>query len=384
MIKKSIVYINYSPYENSGHILDYLIENFEKVYLFTIAFHVLNRSNALNRFSIYEKGKLIKTEYLYCMKIPQSLVFFLMPVRSLINFFQIVSTIRSIKSKDKTIDIFFTVNAFIATIGRILKKLNLVKTTIFWVWDYYPIKNTSLSVKIMRLIYWQLDKFSTFSDRVIYLHQRLIDVRKNIGLTDKDKQQIVVPIGTGNILPIKAKNLENIKLGFIGVLKKSQGLDMLLDSSLILSKHFKNLSIEIIGSGPDENIFKNKVKKSSHIRYNFYGFVSEEKIKDILYNCTIGIAPYMPSYNTSSKYTDPGKLKLYTEFNLPIITTDVVEISKELAGNGCGEIIKYGDSEALAKAIKKIINNYDTYTKNVISLHGKYYYKEIYKSIFNI
>ena len=39
----SIIYVNYSPYENSGKILDYLLENFKYVFLFTLGFHNIKK-----------------------------------------------------------------------------------------------------------------------------------------------------------------------------------------------------------------------------------------------------------------------------------------------------------------------------------------------------
>ncbi len=382
MYKKSIVYVNYSPYENSGHILDYLLENFEKVFLFTIAFHALGNSKSLNKFSIYEKGKLIKEEYLYYMRVPQKFVFFLIPIRSMMNAIQIFSRLIKLKKTYGSIDIFFTVNAFTATLGKILKKLNAVKKTIFWVWDYYPAKHPNLSVSIMRWLYWQFDKYATSSDKIAYLSKKMAEVRKDAGVINKSKKCIIVPIGTGKNLPAEEKNLNEPRIGFIGVLKKSQGIDMLLNSSKVLAESFDNLTFDIIGSGPDEELFKVKAKDLSGISYNFYGLVSEKKFKDILHNATIGIAPYSPGHSTVSKYTDPGKAKRYLECNLPVITTSVTDFSREIEKNGAGIVIKYGDQQALVKAIRKIIKNYKDYVNNAIKLNKQYYYRNIYPAIF--
>lgn len=382
MHKKSIIYVNYSPYENSGHILDYLLENFERVFLFTIAFHTLGNSKSLNRFSIYEKGKLVKEEHLFYMRVPQKLVFFLIPIRSIMNMFQIFTKAMWIKNKYGRIDIFFTVNAFTATIGKILKKVGLVAKTIFWVWDYYPPRHSNPSVAIMRWLYWQFDKYATSSDKIIYLNNKMAEIRKEAGIISKDRECIVVPIGTGNVLPVKRKNLTKLRIGFIGVLKKSQGLDMLFDSSKILSKHFNDLVFDIIGSGPDEEFLKNKAKNSTKITYNFYGLVSEEKFKEVLYNATIGIAPYSSDRSTVSKYTDPGKAKRYIEYNLPVITTDITDFSKKLKNSGSGIVIKYQDELGLVNAIKEIIENYDRYVRNAVGLNKKYCYRDIYPAIF--
>lgn len=383
MVKGSIVYLNYYPYENSGHILEYLLQTFERVFLISIAFHTLS-SESSNKVSIYKNGKLVKEEFMTSIYIPKGFVFLFIPIRSTLNVIQIIMKVISLRRKYGRIDIYFTINAFTATIGRILKKLNLVKKTVFWVWDYYPIDHPSFSFRILRFVYWQFEKFASKSDRLIFLHDRLVQIRKDKNLVSKNRKFTVVPIGTGEMLPIRGKNLKNIKIGFIGVLKKSQGVGMLLDSVEELSKNFNNLSFEIIGSGPDDELFKKNIPRSSKVKYNFYGLVSEKKFKEILYNCTIGISPYAPEKGTVSRYTDPGKPKRYIEFNLPVITTDVIEISKEIKRTGAGEIIRYGNSKDLVEAIKKITLNYESYVKNVIHMHRKYSYKSIYPSIFGI
>jgi len=59
-IATSIVYVNYSPYENSGKILDYILENFQYVYLFSIGFHNLVNKRSYNNLTVYKDGKYIE------------------------------------------------------------------------------------------------------------------------------------------------------------------------------------------------------------------------------------------------------------------------------------------------------------------------------------
>ncbi|MFX0141775.1 MAG: glycosyltransferase, partial [Candidatus Hodarchaeota archaeon] len=370
------------PYENSGHILDYLLENFHSVYLFSIAFHALGRAKVSNKISIFKKGKLITEKCLYYMSVPEIFVFLFVPIRSVVNLIQIIFNSMIIHKKYGKISYFFSVNGYTAFVGLLLKKMGIVGKTIFWVWDYYPVNDTCLFVNFMRWLYWHFDKFATYSDKVIYLNKRLVEVRKAAKLISKNARYPLVPIGMGEVLPVRPKNLEKIKIGFIGVLKKSQGIDMLIDSAGMISRNFTNFSFEIIGSGPDELYFKRRAEKSA-VKFNFYGFVSENKFKDILYDCTIGVAPYSPGRSNVSRYSDPGKVKRYLEFNLPSIITDVFEFSKELEKSGAGLIIKYGDNKALTDAIKKIVSNYKSYVGNTVKLHNKFYYRNIYSKMFD-
>jgi glycosyltransferase involved in cell wall biosynthesis len=380
--KKSIIYINYCPYENSGHILDYLQESFEDVYLFSLGFHTLGGKKRLNKLTIYKGSKVVSEEYLYYMSIPQQLVYFLVPVRSSINALQIVWNCIKLRLKYGKIDVFFSVNAFTTVLGMLMQKLFIVSKNIFWVWDYYPIDHPNPIVKMTRWVYWQMDKLASNSDKVIYLNNRLAKVRIKEGLVSRNVKIIKVPIGMGEQLPIKNKSLKKIRLGFIGVLKSSQGIDMLFDCANDLNKAFgKNIEIDLIGSGPDEDHFKKRAKKSP-IKFNIHGLVSETKFKQILYNCTIGIAPYIPEDSNVSRYGDPGKVKRYLEFNLPSIITNVFEFSDDLKRKKAGIVIEYGNADQLVSAIKTIVKDYNRYVNNVIQLHDSYYYKKIYKKMF--
>ncbi len=378
---KSVIYVNYSPYENSGHILDYLNEKFDKVFLYSIAFHPLGGKSKLNKITHFEKGKIKKEVYLYYLPIHPSLVWIMIPIRSIVNALQMFIQVLKIYRTNGKMDCFFTVNAFAEFIGMCFKKVGLVGETVFWVWDYYPINHPNPVVRLMRWMYWQFDKIATHADRVVYLNKRLVDVKTRAGMIPRDMTYLIAPIGTGKIIPSKKKDLKKIKIGFIGVLKKSQGLDMLVESARFLYENFENLSFEIIGSGPDEEYFKKRVRNSP-VKFNFYGLVSEKNFRNILINCTIGIAPYTPEDSNVSRFGDPGKVKRYLEFNLPTIITNVFEFSKELEKSGAGIIVKYGDKKELTSAIKKIVSDYGGFRENILSLNKKFYYRNIYHVMF--
>lgn len=381
MISRSIIYVNYSPYENSGKMLDFLLENFEYVFMFSVGFHDLGINSQKNRLHIYKNGVLLEEKLLYYMHVQRSLVFLLLPIRSILNLIQIFWTILFLNNMYEKINYYLSVNAYSAWIGMILKKLKLVKKTVFWVWDYYPLKYPNLIVVFMRWIYWQLDKIATFSDRVVYLNQRLIKIREDTGLILPKNNQIIVPIAT-DLCHKAIRKPSPIKLGFLGVLKQSQGLDLLFDNARELKKSFPNIKIEVIGSGPDEKYYQSRAQ-SSCIPCHFYGWMPEEKANKLLSGCTIGIAPYLPEESNVAYYGDPGKIKNYLSVCLPIITTNVFDFSKKLGLSGAGIIIDYNDPLSLINAIGDITNNYETYINNVVKLSKHFYYKKLYKKMFD-
>lgn len=380
--KKTIIYINFSPYENTGKILDYIIKNFESILLFSFSFHKLKGNKKGNTLSLYKKGKIIKQYRLHTIPTHASLIFFTLPLRSLIIFIQVLWYTFWLKKEYGTFEILFTVNAFTAWTGNILKSLGLVKKTIFWVWDYYPPKNKDKMIALIRWLYWFFDKSATKNtDHVIFLNARLIDLRKKIGIIKKTNSYPIVPIG---VLPkkiVSEKKASKI-LGFIGVLKETQGLDLIIDSFKSLQEIYPEIKLEIIGSGPDENYFRAKAKSISN-KIIFRGLILEEnnQLEKIISNWSIGLAPYVPGEGNVSYFGDPSKIKLYLGQNLPIITTDVFFSSKEIEKSRAGIIIPY-KKESLIKAINNVFEKRKWYEENSNILAKQYDYKKLYKKLF--
>ena len=268
-------------------------------------------------------------------------------------------------------------------IGKILKSVGIVDKTIFWVWDYYPPIHENKLVMLMRYVYWQFDKISSHSDVVAFVNNRLLKLRKEIGIYEESAQFPIVPIGTDNLTPVKKKPLKPLVFGFIGVLKKTQGVEIIFKNSDKLLKEFGNINYEIIGSGPDESLFK-KMAKKSKISARFYGFLDGESFNEVLGKTLIGIATYTPEPGNVSQYGDPGKIKRYLSLGIPVITTDLVEISEEINRSKAGVVIAYNNEQDLIEGVKKIQNNYSTYSRNAYNLSRKYYYKKIYPEMFKI
>lgn len=384
---KSIIYVNFSPYENVGRILDYLLENFNNVFLFSFDFYKLGKVSKSNLLKVFVNGKLIEEKRLYQLPTPQLLLFLFLPIRSFLIFLQLLLFVFLLKKKHGEIETYFTVNAFTIWVGNILRKIKLVNKTVFWVWDYYPPYHNNKIVVFMRWIYWQFDKKSNSSNKVVFLNKRLENLRKNIGVLPKSINHIIVPIGTDPISSLNKKIRKKITLAFIGVLKKSQGLDIIFNQAEFLTEKFPGIKLKVIGAGPDEFYFKKRAKKSV-IPTTFYGLLSEQdmhqskKILAILASCDIGIALYVPEESNVSYYGDPSKVKKYLSSALPVITTDVYEFSQEIENNKAGEIINYYDPNGLINAIKKISEDYNSYRKSALELAKQYSYRNIYKKLF--
>lgn len=380
---KSIIYVNFSPYQNTGKILDFLLDNYKDVFLYSFNFHSLGANQEMSKLKIYQQKKLTHEHPIIQIPVPKSFIFLFLPLRSLLIFLEIIILSIKYKPKGTIFDTYFTVNAFTAWIGNTMKSLGLVKQTIFWVWDYYPPLHDNKIIMLMRWLYWQFDKLSIASDKVIFLNKRLENLHKDIGVLPKLSENKIVPIGTNPLPPASRTIKNNIVLGCLGVLKKSQGLDLIFAHSNEIHQLFPEARLEIIGSGPDEEYFRSQAAKNL-LPTKFHGYIIKDAdVEKIVSKWHIGLAPYVPEESNVSYYGDPSKIKMYLSAGLPVITTNVFMFSEELETAKAGIIINYFKPDTLLAAIKKIKHSYRTYRKNARHLGEKYAYQRIYPQIFD-
>ncbi len=379
---QSIVYINFAPYENAGRILDYLLSEYSTVISFTFNFHQLSGSHDRSVMKEYVNGKLQTSRFLYYLPTPKSIAFLILPIRSIIIFLQIVTYLFIIKKKYGTPDVYFTVNAFIAWCGNIVKKLHLVKKTIFWIWDYYPPIHSDKIVMFMRWLYWQFDKpAGRDTDRVVFLNKRLIQLRKKIGALPLRASYPIVGIGTDPVDMVRKKPFTPLSFVFLGVLKKSQGLDIFFDSAKDLALYDPASILHVIGGGPDFDYFKKRAR-SCPLKVIFHGYIpNESKVNTIIQKSHIGIAPYIPDESNCTYFSDPSKIKRYINFGLPVVTTNVFSFSKNIESKKAGIIIPYNNG-SFVHAVKKICKQYKFYQKNALYLAGRYIFTNLYDKIF--
>ncbi|MFA6446262.1 MAG: glycosyltransferase [Candidatus Paceibacterota bacterium] len=380
----NIIYVNFAPYENAGNILDYLLDHFSTVFSFTFNFHKISANQPQSKLSVYKKKQIVYECRLFQTPTNASVAFILLPIRSLVIFAQLLFHLVRLKDRFGPYSIYFTVNAFTAWAGNILRSLGLVQKTIFWVWDYYPPIHKDNIVRFMRFLYWQFDIPATKqSDHIVFLNKRLGDLRKKLGILPTNISYPVVGIGTNPIQKIQQKTTQPVKLVFIGVLKKSQGLDLVYKSADLLTKKYPNITLHIIGGGPDETHYRS-LASSSSIKSIFHGYVQNNShVNAILKSCHIGIAPYIPDKENIIYYTDPSKIKRYLEVGLPVITTNVFDFSKEISRKHAGIVIPYRSNE-FVYAINQLIQKYPYYQKQALLLAQQYRYKKYYKALFTI
>lgn len=382
MKKRSVIYINFAQYDNTGRILDFLREHFEVVIQFSYDHLRLKNGRKTNYLRIYEHGILVEERKLKRFRTYPFLLFISLPIVAFSMVFETLYYIFILRMYYGRFDTYFTVNAFSAWIGIVAKRILLVRQTVFWVWDYFPINYPEWRMRLARWIYWRFDRpCMWYSDRLVFANKKLFTLRRDAGNLPKQTKAIIVPIGTTTRI-IKKIEKKDLIIGFLGMIKSPQGIDMLIDSIPTLIQSFPKLRIEVLGSGPEEMRIKEKAKPYNKY-ITFYGFIEDQnEIEKIVQRWSIGTALYTPDESNESYWGDPSKIKVYISNGIPVITTNVSHFAPELEESKAGVIIQYGNYSDFVKAIKTIIIQQKDFQNNCISLAAKYNYQKIYPELF--
>lgn len=151
-----------------------------------------------------------------------------------------------------------------------------------------------------------------------------------------------------------------IKILYLGVLIKRKGVsDLLLAIKFLKENNILNSRVHFIiaGSGSEEENLKKQADNLEIKEYiDFIGWVSGEKKNILLKNSQILI---LPSYNEGL----PIAILEAISYGLPVIATDVGDVSTAVKEGINGFIYQPGDINSLAKIINKITSDEEKYKK---------------------
>ena len=342
----------------TGHFNEYFINNSENLYLFlmplsnhppkVILYHY-HKTKIAKKISFYfYKGKNSVLRYLFFYLYYLWSVLFIIPPKTLI----LATTPQY---------------CFLSSVFYFLKKIRVV----YHVGDYYPGKKGAMS------LYQKLVHYYNLRMRYVIYCSPLLEKILRTGKPKVDGNRSSWVFGIKN-KPVKRQVIPNL-MGYIGMLRPKQGVDIIFDAV----KTNKKLKLEIIGDGPLlEELKKTSRKLRLDKRVSFLGLIQDEKeTSRVVSRWQIGLAPYDPSRQNMTYYTEPSKIKFYLEYKLPVIMTKITYMARELEKYRGGVCTNF-ESKSLLKAIKKIQNNYNEYKAGVEDLCEKYEYKKLYDKQF--
>lgn len=346
-------------FQTAGHVDEYFIQRTRHL---IILYSLPRMQNHTNDIYLYEKGKLIKV--IHKSGSPNPLFYYF---NWLLSYWHVLMILCK-KEEDWIVFAGHPVFFFFMSLQKALRNIRFA----YWVGDYFPEKNwkTRLYEKIKKHYHDTIPITYYLSDR--------INSRMNGGTIQNTIYRKTVAWGMKSH-GVKKKSIQSRWLAFIGVIKPSQNIEAILEYL-----HKDTLwKVKLIGVC--EHDYYQKLKGiisqySLEKRVWFPNkFVSESRLNDALKDCLVGLALYKSGKSQFTWYTDPGKVKTYLEFGLPVIMTDTSSIANDVIKFHCGEIIK---GRPLVYYIRKVIENYPFYQKGVRGIILHYEYSGYYNNQF--
>src|SRR3989344_955641 len=265
----------------------------------------------------------------------------------------------ALKGKEK-FDLFIGLESINALAGIILRKLGRVNKVVYYVSDYSP---SRYRINFINNLYLSLDRFAaTHSDFVWDVSKAMLPARIKAGLNPKKVAPVIhVPNGLYpeqiNYLPT-SKIIPN-SLVFVGTLGKINGPDIAIEALNLVSKTIPDAKLHIYGDGePDISRIKNLTEKLNlNEKVIFHGFISDQvQLSKETKRYAIALAPYLAVHGSPRWWADATKIRLYLAAGLPVITTKVPPLGKEVEEAQAGIITK-DTAEDTAKAIQKLLKD---------------------------
>lgn len=261
-------------------------------------------------------------------------------------------------------DLFIGLESIYTSAGIFLKHLGFIKTVIYYVSDYSPNRYKS---KWFNAIYLALDRFCAKNADFIWDVSPAIQKARIIaGLAEKKSTPVIlVPnaLFPKQIDPLPSSETIPFSIVYAGTLTPGNGPDIAVLAMPEILNIFPKATLHIFGSNGDDQarikhlIQKHKLEK----QVIFHGFIKDVvDITHAINKYQIGVAPYLNTEASHRKYGNATKLRLYAGAGLPIITTAVPPLGRELYELGAAMIVK-DDPRALAQAILELFTNKKRY-----------------------
>lgn len=252
-----------------------------------------------------------------------------------------------------------------------LQKLMRNITFIYFVGDFFP--PTAFSLRLFE----KLKKF--YHDRIpyaTYLSDRINKQMNGEVLDTVCRKTVMWGVKPKHIQRSPFPNI--CSLLFVGLIKPGQGLESLL----LFIKNHKDYKLNIIGNCSNDfyKKYQQEIKDYKIQSRVFFPnkFFTDSGLDNFSKTCHIGVALYDTSSKSSTFYTDPGKVKAYTEMGLPVVMSNTSAIAPYVKKFNAGKIVTLHE-KSIETAFLTIKENYKYYREGVEAFNNFFYYESYYK-----
>jgi glycosyltransferase involved in cell wall biosynthesis len=148
-------------------------------------------------------------------------------------------------------------------------------------------------------------------------------------------------------------------VGFVGTLKPWHGVTELLKAFPRFLDQVPGSKLLIVGDGPELERLKLQAAEllgASQDRAIFLGAVEPSSIPNLLRSMDIAVAPYLDQENF---YFSPLKIFEYMAAGLPIVASNVGQISELIVHGKSGMLVTPGHTDELSEALIELANRPD-------------------------
>jgi L-malate glycosyltransferase len=189
------------------------------------------------------------------------------------------------------------------------------------------------------------------ANKIVATSDRAIKSFPTINRYNPDKISLI-PIGISsshfkilNKMEMRAKyriDCNSLVILFVGVLEEIKNLALLVRAFKIINQIYDNSLLILVGNGPQKNILKILSRDLGiENKVEFLGQIPYEKIPEI-YNCADIFAL------TSKSESSPTVIREALACGIPVVSTDVGDVSEIITDSQIGCIVKYPNEEEFA------------------------------------
>ncbi len=269
--------------------------------------------------------------------------------------------------RDKTqFDYFIGLESINTLAGIMLRRLGRVKKVIYYVSDYSPNRYKNRWFNSLYLIF---DRFSAkHADYIWDVSRAIHPARIKAGL-NRYSAAPVIHVANGlfpsqiHVNPLN-KVIPN-SIVFMGTLGPENGPDVAIRALALVRKKFKDATLHIIGGTEKTFAWLRPIIRDYHQieAVIFHGFIPDAtRMSKIMTSCAIAVAPYRSISGSPRYYGDAGKIRAYCAAGLPIISSKVPPLGKEMADQGAA-ILANDDEQSFANAILMVLSDAQTYMR---------------------
>lgn len=258
-------------------------------------------------------------------------------------------------------NLYIGCNNLNAVSGLLLRRLGIVKKTIYYTIDYNPrrFQNRALNYLYHRLDQWctrHADETWNTTHRVEKAREKYFGFR---GGTQK-----VVPMGIwfDRFPRVPFSEIKEHTIVFMGNLRKRQGVQDVIAAIPHIVTTLPNFHFLVIGSGDYVPELTQQVEELGLEKYvTFTGYIEKhEDIEKMLVRCALAVVMYTPLDEKGElnfvHFGDPGKIKSYLASGLPIIMNDFAFNARDLEKAGCAVVVDTNPA-SIAGAIVALLND---------------------------